>query len=248
MKAMILAAGLGTRLRPWTLSHPKALVPVDGVPMLQRVILRLKDFGFDDITVNVHHFADQIVDFLNSNDFGVKISISDESERLLDTGGGLLAAEKYLLDSPEPVLIHNVDIISNAPLSELMGNHVDLGRDVTLLTSHRDSQRRLIFDMNGTLKAWHNLATGEYRPADYSPCQADIDTAFSGIYVVGPRVFGALRNYSDRIGDEAFPIMPFFLSHPEGISIGNVEFAGLKMLDIGKPAALENASSMLRQF
>ncbi|MDE6382409.1 MAG: NTP transferase domain-containing protein, partial [Muribaculaceae bacterium] len=120
MKAFILAAGLGTRLRPWTLEHPKALVPVGGVPMLERVILRMRDQGFDDITVNVHHFADQIVDFLNARDFGVAVHISDERERLLDTGGAILHASRFLAADPAPFLVHNVDILSDAPHASLM--------------------------------------------------------------------------------------------------------------------------------
>ncbi len=121
MKAMILAAGLGTRLRPWTLEHPKALVPVGGVPMLERVIVRLKDEGFDEIVVNIHHFGDQIIDFVRSKDFGVKIFISDERGELLDTGGGLVYARELL--GEDPVLVHNVDILSNADLKSFMRKH-----------------------------------------------------------------------------------------------------------------------------
>ncbi|MCH5216741.1 MAG: NTP transferase domain-containing protein, partial [Muribaculaceae bacterium] len=113
MKVLILAAGVGSRLRPLTDTMPKALVPVCGVPMLQHVILRLKGFGFDDLVINVHHFANQIIDFLNTNDnFGVKIAISHEEDELLDTGGAILHAASLLGDN-EPVLVHNVDILSN---------------------------------------------------------------------------------------------------------------------------------------
>ena len=150
MRAMILAAGLGTRLKPWTLEHPKALVPVDGIPMLERVILKLKSQGFDEIVVNVHHFAGQITDFLDSKDFGIKISISDERGGLLDTGGGLVHA-RHLLEG-EPFLVHNVDILSNADLSALMHFHESEGNDVTLLTSDRKSSRKLLFDEDGSLK------------------------------------------------------------------------------------------------
>lgn len=120
MKAMILCAGLGTRLRPWTLSHPKALVPVGGVPMLERVIDKLRSQGFDYIVVNVHHFPEQIVDFLRQRDLGVKIAVSDESDRLLDTGGAIMKAEELLRFSDGPVLVHNVDILSDADLRGLM--------------------------------------------------------------------------------------------------------------------------------
>ena len=126
MKAMILCAGLGTRLRPWTLSHPKALVPVGGVPMLERVIDKLRSQGFDYIVVNVHHFPEQIVDFLRQRDLGVKIAVSDESDRLLDTGGAIMKAEELLRFSDGPVLVHNVDILSDADLRGLMQRHIDL--------------------------------------------------------------------------------------------------------------------------
>ena len=186
MKAFILAAGLGTRLRPWTLEHPKALVPVGGMPMLERVILRMRDQGFDDITVNVHHFAGQIVDFLNTRDFGVSIHVSDERERLLDTGGAILHASRFLAADPAPFLVHNVDILSDAPLASLMQKHIGSGRDISLVTSERKSSRRLLFDADGTLAGWHSLATDEYRPEGFCRHAEDglAENAFSGIYVV----------------------------------------------------------------
>lgn len=124
MKAMILAAGLGTRLRPWTLQHPKALVPVGGIPMLHRVITSLTAQGFDDITVNIHHFGQQIIDFLNSKEYGTRINISDERGHLLDTGGGIVHASKFLCADAEPFLVHNVDILSDADLCGLMKAHI----------------------------------------------------------------------------------------------------------------------------
>lgn len=149
MKAFVLAAGLGTRLKPWTLEHPKALVPVGGVPMLQRVIMRLRDEGFDSITVNVHHFADQIVNFLKESDFGVNVKVSDESALLLDTGGGLLNASVFLDDGCSSVLVHNVDILSNVPLADIVTVHERSGADVSLVTSRRDSKRKLVFSEAG---------------------------------------------------------------------------------------------------
>ena len=114
MKAFILAAGLGTRLKPWTLSHPKALVPVGGVPMLERVIRRLENEGFDYIVVNVHHFASQITDFLKARAWQARIEVSDETDLLLDTGGALVHAAPLLCRDSEPFLIHNVGILSDA--------------------------------------------------------------------------------------------------------------------------------------
>lgn len=243
MKAMILAAGLGTRLKPWTLEHPKALVPVDGVSMLERVINKLKGEGFNDITVNVHHFSDQIIDFLRDNDFGITINISDETGRLLDTGGGILNASEYF--GNESVLVHNVDILSNTDLRGLMDTHGSESNDITLLTSNRDSSRKLIFDKDGKLCGWHNLNSGEYKPVNYVPKDGDVEEAFSGIYVIGPRAVEAMRRYSLENGSEAFPIMDFFLSFPPELKIGRVKVIDPVILDIGKPDALAIAPALL---
>ncbi|MCR5575232.1 MAG: NTP transferase domain-containing protein, partial [Bacteroidaceae bacterium] len=126
---MIFAAGIGSRLRPITDSIPKALVPVGGIPMLQHTLLRLKGFGFNDVTINIHHFGQQIIDFLQANDnFGMTIHISDERDELLDTGGGILKAQPFL-DGDEPFLVHNVDILSNIDLGEVYRSHVASGAD-----------------------------------------------------------------------------------------------------------------------
>ncbi|MDE5923738.1 MAG: NTP transferase domain-containing protein, partial [Muribaculaceae bacterium] len=145
MKVFIPAAGLGTRLRPFTLTNPKALVEVDGVPMLERVILRLKREGFDEMVINLHHFGDKIEEFVKSHDnFGVNIAFSDERAELLDTGGALLHARRLLGGDDRPFLIHNVDILSDAPLRELIDRHQRSEAAATLLVSDRESSRRLI--------------------------------------------------------------------------------------------------------
>lgn len=244
MKAMILAAGLGTRLKPWTLEHPKALVPVDGVPMLERVIRKLKHQGFNEIVVNVHHFADQIIDYLHANDFGVNIQISDERNRLLDTGGGLLHAAGLLTGGP--FLVHNVDILGNADLATLMKTHEDGGNMVTLLTSIRNSSRRLLFDMEGNLVGWHNLNTDEYKPSSACALTDVTAEAFSGIYVMGEEAMSELRRYADKKGEEVFPIMEFFLSSFDNLKIRRYRVDNLSLLDIGKPDTLAQASGLLR--
>ncbi len=246
MKAMILAAGFGTRLRPWTLSHPKALVPVDSVPMLERVILKLKAQGFDEIIVNVHHFANQIIDFLNDNDFGVNIVISDESSKILDTGGGILRASGFF--EGEPVLIHNVDILSDANLSELMSRHIDSGNDVTLLTSGRESSRQLLFDNEGKLRGWHNTESGEYRPQDCGDLCNPSREAFSGIYIIGNNGVREMEKYSEIIGKREFPIMDFLLTLPYNLKIRSVFMEKLNLIDIGKPAMLELANDIISRF
>ncbi len=246
MIAMILAAGLGTRLKPWTLSHPKALVPVDGVPMLERVIRHMEKCGFDKIIINVHHFSEQIVSFISSRDNKISIRLSDESNELLDTGGGILQASK-LFGTDYPVLIHNVDIISNADLNNLIDYHVISKNDITLLTSDRDSSRKLLFDKDGDLIGWKNKLTGEVLPNGFEPGMTTSEEAFSGIYVLGEGAVLALKRYGEIKSTACFPIMDFLLSFPSGLKTGHFFVPGLKLLDIGKPATLERASEFLRE-
>ena len=156
---MIFAAGLGTRLRPLTDNKPKALVEVAGKPMLERVILRLKRSGVDEIVVNVHHFGQQIIDFLYANDnFGVTIHVSDEREELLDTGGGILKARKWL-DGGEPVIVHNADILTDFDLDEMMCQHVASEAVATLLVAERDTARYFVFNDAMRLQGWTNIKT-----------------------------------------------------------------------------------------
>lgn len=246
MKAMILAAGLGTRLKPWTLEHPKALVPVDGVPMLERVILKLKGAGFNEIIINTHHFSDQIMDFLSSKDFGVKIIISDETMELLDTGGGIAKCSEFI--GAESVLVHNVDILSNVDLGLLMQTHNDNKNDVTLLTSDRDSSRKLIFDSQGNLKGWHNVISDEYKPCKAKNFIDVQEEAFSGIYIMGTRGMDAIKDYRKRLGKDKFPIMDFFLSLLDRLCIKRIKMDKPVILDIGKPESLAKAGEILKQI
>lgn len=242
-QAMIMAAGLGTRLRPWTLEHPKALVPVHGVPMLERVIGRMRSEGIGRIVVNVHHFASQVVEFIREKDFGVEILVSDESGRLLDTGGAIAKAAPLFGDAS--LLVHNVDILSNAPLEEILYRHETSGRDVTLVTSGRDSSRRLMFDAEGVLRGWHNLNTDEFRPAGIREglgIQELSQEAFSGIYCLSPKAVASIVDYGKEIGDDKFPIMDYFLSFPEGVRMEKEYLDGLQLIDIGRPETLRAAN------
>lgn len=245
MKAMIMAAGLGTRLKPWTLTHPKALVPVEDVPVLERLLLKLRNEGFDHIVVNVHHFSDQVKEFLAARDYGVRIDVSDETDRLLDTGGALRKASPLLSEDDGPVLVHNVDILSNEDLGRLVHIHNDTGADITLLTSPRESSRRLVFRPDGTLAGWRNIQTDEYRPAGFVPEACMVQEAFSGIYVVGAKALADIAEYGGRIGDDRFPIMDYLLSYPSGIEIRRHSDPRLRLLDIGKPDALARAKEYL---
>ena len=160
MNALIVAAGLGTRLRPQTDTMPKALVPVAGRPMLEHQILKLKAAGFDHIVINVHHFGEQIIDYVKANDsFGLRIDISDERSLLLDTGGAVRQASRFFTDGL-PVLIHNVDIFSNADLGAIYRQHIASGADATLLVSERKTSRYLYFDESQRLRGWKNISSG----------------------------------------------------------------------------------------
>lgn len=245
MKAFILAAGLGTRLKPWTLEHPKALVPVGGVPMLERVIRRLVGEGFNSITINVHHFSEQIISFVSNNNFGADIRISDESGLLLDTGGGLLHASELLFQDSEPVLIHNVDILSNADLSHLMRVHKDGDAAATLLSSNRNSSRKLVVDSDGYLCGWHNLKNDEYRPSGFSPSEGMHEVAFSGIHIVGPKIIERMKSNG---WNGVFPIMDFYLKECDTMHIKCLECDSLELIDIGKPDTLAQADEFLNRL
>ena len=243
MKAMILAAGLGTRLKPLTDRIPKALVKVEGVPMLARVITSLKKQGFDYIVINVHHFSNQIKEYLKSNKFGVEIEISDESNELLDTGGGIANAYPLLFDKDDqPVLIHNVDILSNADLSDLMQKAVNFQLG-TLLVSERPSNRRLIFTKNMELKGWHDIKSGKYLPEGLRSDIAQKEFAFSGIYVMTKT---EVEEMIGCRGCSKYSIMDYFLSPERKQVIKGINQPGLRLLDIGKPATLLQAPDLLK--
>ena len=173
MKALIFAAGLGTRLKPITDRIPKALVPICGKPLLQHVVDKLKSAGFTELVINVHHFADQIEQYvLDNKAFGVNVSLSDETDLLRETGGGIRHAAKYL-NGNEPFLVHNVDILSNLDIVEFVRVHNDAVNEAslsgkaaplaTLLVSDRQTQRYLLFDSNNNMVGWMNIKTGEVR-------------------------------------------------------------------------------------
>lgn len=235
---MILAAGLGTRLRPWTLEHPKALVPVGGVPMLERVVIRLRDFGFDRIVVNIHHFGNQIIEFIEEHDYGVNIEISDEREELLDTGGAVVKASRLVDFSHGPLLVHNVDIVSNADLGQLYRDSINSESDVLLLVSDRDSSRKLVFDDKMMLKGWHNTKTGETRPSGIIIEKGMRELAFSGIYIIKEEAVEEMRSL---YGDKPFSVIDYFCNPDRKTVIEGICMEGLEMIDIGKPASLAQA-------
>ena len=270
MKAMIFAAGLGTRLKPLTDTMPKALVPICGQPLLYHVIDKLVKAGYDHIVVNVHHFPDQIIDFLKAHDFGVRIDVSDERDYLRETGGGIRYAQPLLTDfstppsaplemtgegplsfrpsgasgeifRQEPFLVHNVDIVSNLDLKWFREQH-RAGALATLVVSERKTQRYFLFDEENRLRGWTNLATGEVR----SPYK-DIDPekcrklAFSGIHLISPEIFDAFEQL--QMGDR-FSIVDFYLKACAEYPIYGVVPPEFTMVDVGKFATLPEAESI----
>ena len=242
MKAMIFAAGLGTRLKPLTDHMPKALVPVAGRPMLEHVILKLKAAGFNEQVINIHHFGEQILDFLRANqNFGLTIHISDERDCLLDTGGGIRKAEPFFRGN-EPFLVHNVDILSDTDLKALYEYHRQSGNDATLLASRRKTIRYLLFDDEKRLCGWINKDTLQTKPEGfaYNP-EHHHEYAFSGIHVISPSLF----HYMDERWTGKFSIMDFYLQTCHEARIGGRLTDTLRLIDIGKPETLTQAEEFL---
>ncbi|MDE6317707.1 MAG: nucleotidyltransferase family protein [Muribaculaceae bacterium] len=246
MKAIVFAAGLGTRLKPFTLEHPKALVEVNGKPMLQRVVERLRDAGVSSIVVNVHHFASQITDFLHANSFfGCDIAVSDESDLLLDTGGGIAKAAP-LLAGDEPFIAYNADILSDFDIGEMIEAHRNSDADVTLLTSGRSSSRRIYFDTTGRLRGWQNLNSGESRPDGFIPDDTMHAASFNGVHIISPKVLPLLTARTES--DPVFSIMPFYLGNIDHLIIRSYRPTGsYQWYDIGRNETLADARSSFRE-
>ena len=244
MQAMIFAAGLGTRLKPLTDTMPKALVRVGGEPLLKRVIFSLKQAGFTHIVVNVHHFASQITDYLRQHDnFGMDILVSDETTALLETGGGIRKAWP-LFRQDEPVLIHNVDILSNVNLAAFYQQPVIEPIAARLLVSERKTKRYLLFDDTMRLVGWINIETGEVK----SPYPGLVPSrchmyAFSGIHTVFPSLFPLMDAEPEK-----FPIMDFYLRHCADVRIEGVLKSDLRLMDVGKQETLCEAEQFLAQL
>jgi len=241
MKAMIFAAGLGTRLKPLTDTMPKALVPVGGKPLLQHTIEKLKQSGFDEIIINIHHFGQQIIDFVEKNNrFDIRIEFSDEREKLLDTGGGIKKAF-WFFDDDKPFLIHNVDILSNIVLPDLYHFHLKKNSEVTLLCSDRRTSRYLLFDHNNDLKGWINEKTGEIKSPfpNFNP-EIYQRLAFSGIHILQPSVFNHMRNFPDQ-----FSIIDFYISICDKAQLSCYTAKDLQIMDMGKPNSLQEMQSKI---
>jgi len=241
-QAMILAAGLGTRLKPLTDTMPKALVPVGGTPLLDLNIRKLQAQGYDRFVVNVHHFAQQIVDYVAQQDYAPLVRFSDETDGLLETGGGLKKAAPLFLDDT-PVLIHNVDILDNVDYDWLARQHQP-DEDAVLLVSPRKTKRYLLFDNAMRLMGWKNIETGEIKsPYEYirrtglSQHGEPLNMfAFSGIHSFSPRLFPLMDRFPDRFG-----IIDFYLSVCHRSRIVGLLKDDLRILDVGKLDSLHDA-------
>jgi NDP-sugar pyrophosphorylase family protein len=242
MKAMIFAAGKGTRLKPVTDEMPKALIPAGGIPMLEHVILKLKASGFTHIIINIHHLGEQVIDFLTAkNNFGLTIDISDERNFLMDTGGGIKQAGRFL-EGKEPVIVHNVDIFSNVDLRAMYRSHVSSNALATLLVNPRRSARQLLFDKVNRLCGWRNRETGEVKSLfpDFDPSNY-LEYAFGGVHVISPEIFQLMEEWTG-----AFSIIDFYLSICPRKPILLYTEDNLRLIDAGKPNELEEVEQWLK--
>lgn len=245
MKAMILAAGLGTRLRPLTNDRPKALVEIRGHTLLEVTIARLRNFGVDEVIVNVHHFADMMVSYLQAHDFGIRVEVSREDDILLDTGGGLKRAAWFFEDG-EAFFLHNVDVLSTIDLRQMMKDHLESGALATLAVQKRETSRYLLFDDD--LQLCGRRAGRDLEPEIVRPSRQMEALAFAGIHVISPRILPLLTE------EGAFSIIPAYLRLAgEGEKIRAFRADEYYWRDLGRPenvakAAEEMATGSISDF
>ena len=237
---MIFAAGLGTRLKPYTDTQPKALVELGEKTILEGVISKLKNAGVRELVINVHHFSGQIIQYLqNHHYFNLKIHISDESDFLLDTGGGLKKASP-LLQGKEPVILYNVDIFSDIDLKKIIAFHRAENALATIVVRQRKTQRYLMFDSTMQLTGWKNTASGETKISLPEAFKNAIPMAFSGIHIVNPEIFPLILH------NGKFSIIDVYLDLAKKHRIvGYCDNSGFWM-DLGKPEQLMEANRMVK--
>ena len=236
MKAIIFAAGLGTRFKPWTDEHPKALAMVNGKSLLQRNIEYLQQYGITEVVVNVHHFANQIKEAIKENDgWGSNISISDEIKEVLETGGGLMKAQ-YLLEGDEPFISLNVDILTNLDLGKLIAYHQQHRPLISMGVTNRKSSRVLLFDEGNRLCGWKNAQTGEEKMSIPKPNL--IERAYSCVVVYEPKIFSLIQQQGK------FSIIAAYLDLAAANSIIGFDHSGDKLVDVGKPESVVIAEAL----
>lgn len=235
MKAMIFAAGLGTRFKPWTDRHPKALAIVNDKSLLQRNVEYLQQYGITEVVVNVHHFADQIIRAIEqSKGWGSKIIISDERDEVLETGGGLLKAKEHL--SGSTFLTINVDILTDANLKAFLIQHQQESATITLGVTNRTTSRYLLFNNYNRLCGWRNVSTGQERIAIHE--NEYVQKAYSGLAVFEPGIFNIIAQTGK------FSLVDVFLSLAPQNKISGFDHSTSKVLDVGKPESVAIAESM----
>lgn len=237
-KAMIFAAGLGTRFKPWTDHHPKALAVVNGKSLLQRNIEYLRGYGIRDVVVNVHHFADQIIEALEHNKgWGSRYIISDETDEVLETGGGLKKARHLLGDAPFVVM--NVDILTDMNLSAMIREHMEHRPLATLAVTERETSRYFLFDQQQQLRGWRNVKTGQERWAGEAVQEGGlVQKAFSGIHVIEPALFPLIHQ------EGKFSTVDVYLDVAAKHAVRCFDHSGSRLIDVGKPESAEKASKL----
>jgi len=235
MKAMILAAGLGTRLKPFTDHHPKALAVVKDKTILQRNIEYLASFGIRDIIINVHHFAEQVIFFVEKNNgFGSNISFSDERDEVLETGGGIKKAAWFFEKQNEPFVVMNVDVLTDMNLDAMISLHQANKPLATLAVSNRKTSRYFLFNEENMLCGWKNVKTGEQKISRQS--SKYIEKAFSGIHIISPEIFSLIKS------EGKFSMVDVYLELAKTHSIHAFDHTGSRFIDVGKPESIEEAA------
>lgn len=234
-RAMIFAAGLGTRFKPWTDKHPKALAVINGKTLLQRNIEYLQQAGITEVVVNVHHFAEQIIEAIEKNNgWGSYVQISDETESVLETGGGLMHASK-ILDSG-PIVIINVDILTDLNLVAMISDHELSGALATIAVSNRKTSRYFLFDESMRLCGWRNVQSGEERISRRRDNLKEF--AFSGVHVIQPEIFSLIEQKGK------FSMVDVYLRLAGNHVIKGFDHSGAKFIDVGKPEAVKLAEEL----
>ena len=236
---MILAAGLGTRLKPFTDKHPKALVAINNKTLLQRNIEYLASFGIKDVIINVHHFAEQVINFIKKNNgFGSNVTISDESDEVLETGGGLLKARWFFEDTDEPFVLINADILTDMDLDAMINQHKKTSSVATLAVTARQSTRYFLFDEAQDLCGWKNEKTGGQKMSKEATYL--FPKAFSGIHVISPAIFSLIK-YRGK-----FSMVDAYLDIAVTHAIKCFDHSNSKFIDVGKPESIAKAEGMFR--
>jgi NDP-sugar pyrophosphorylase family protein len=241
MKAMIFAAGLGTRLRPLTIDRPKALVEVNSITMLEIAIRKLKNAGVDQLIINIHHYASLIREFVAKHDnFGIKISFSDETDQLLDTGGGLKKAEWFLTGS-EPFFVYNVDILTDLDLLKMIEAHNKSNSLATLAIRERPGNRFFLFDIHYRLYGWKNIETMEEKLA-VNTAENLLPFAFSGIHLIDPSIFGLIEETG------VFSIIDTYLRLAKNHPITGYLHNDNMWIDLGKPEKVRAGEEAMEKY